>query len=43
MGQWPMAHQRLLGVRKDHSLGVAVALDLFPEVFSLLDPPSSRR
>jgi hypothetical protein len=42
VGQWPVAHQRLVGIRQDYALGVGVALDLFPELVGLLDPPAHR-
>jgi hypothetical protein len=40
MRQWPMAQQRLVGVRQDHSLSVGIVLDLFPELLGLLEPPA---
>jgi hypothetical protein len=35
VGQWPVAQQRLVGIRQDHPLGVGVVLDLFPELLGL--------
>jgi hypothetical protein len=40
MRQWPVAQQRLVGVRQDHSLGVGIVLDRFPELLGLLEPPA---
>jgi hypothetical protein len=31
VGKWPIAQQRLVGIRQDHSFGVGVALDLGSE------------
>jgi hypothetical protein len=39
VGQWAVAQQRLVGIRQGYSFGFAVALDLCPELFGLLDPP----
>ena len=33
LGEWPVAQQRLVGIRQDHSLGIAVVLDFFPALF----------